>query len=128
MKRLPWYSAVLYMFGFIFGLYTIWALVEAIQSIMEAMRFGQLRFFEEPYLIISYLAGQFGIWVVYTLVLLALGRVLHLMTARGDELYLDEDLDLFGDEDDAGGGGDLPAETGRGGDVAVAADHDEVEG
>ena len=127
MRRLPWYSAALYMLGVLIGLYTVWPAVEASKVVLEATRFGQLRFFDEPYMIVSYFAEQFGTWLVYTLAVLALGRILHVMDTRYDDTLFDDELDLFDDEDDTDGV-DASPEAGRGGNDSVDADDDEVKG
>jgi len=88
MKRLPWYSAVLYLFGVLFGAFALWTAIDTMREIFEYLGSGI-----PAYDFAAFFARQAGVWIIYTLVLLSLGRILQLMAGRedDDELYFDDD-------------------------------------
>jgi hypothetical protein len=71
-------AMVLYAFGALSGAFAFWSMVRALIAITEAMQSG-MPFFSYGYVFTEhFMAGSnTGTWIVYTLVLLALGRILH---------------------------------------------------
>jgi hypothetical protein len=95
MKRLPWYSAILYIFGALIGIFAAWTAIDTVREILEFLGRG-IPMFD----FITFFANQSGKWIVYTLVLLALGRILHIMSANSEDLYLDDDAAYEEDDED----------------------------
>jgi len=88
MRRLPWLAALLYAFGLLSGAFAIWSAIRALIAIAEAMQTG-MPFFGYGYVFTEHLmvTSNAGVWFVYALVLLGVGRILHVQLGGEDDGY-----------------------------------------
>ena len=91
MRRLPWYSAILYLFGGLFGLYALGTTLSAFGYVFDRLSSAS-HAYPGSFSAIGYIVAESGagVWIVRALTLVSLGRVLQLLETRGDDEYYEE--------------------------------------
>ena len=116
-------SIILYIFSGLMGAYAIWSIIRASEIISEALQFGQITVSGNLYDITSFYVTNCGFYVVYALLLFAVGLILQRQQATAsapapailpEKKDGEEELDeWFGEpaSDEAEADTDVPATT-----------------
>jgi uncharacterized membrane protein len=88
--RFPIFSTILYILGGLVLIYAFWAAYVSYNIISQAIDMGQLAVSGNQFEIMSFIMSNFGQFLIYAVILLALGRLLQNYPAV-EEDYEDED-------------------------------------
>ncbi len=101
--KFPVVSIILLVFAVLFAAYTIWAASYAFNTISEAVAAGQLVIKESKFEVANFLMNNVAQYVFFTLALLALGRIVQVISPdveeEDEESFLEETMDEDAEED-----------------------------
>lgn len=98
-KKTPILSIILYILAGLLGLYTIWAASFHYDNISTLIEQGQIVVSENQFELANYFLSNVGQHAIFGVILLTLGRILHVKSPDIDEYYLEEYSDAEGDEE-----------------------------
>jgi hypothetical protein len=87
----PVFSTILYILGAFVLIYALWAAYVSYDIISSAIEQGQLVFRGNQFEIMSFIMSNFGQFLIFAVILLALGRLLQIYPEREDDYYDEEE-------------------------------------